>query len=142
MENSKSDFFVDELLDQMGNMSGLNVIFRAQSDSAKVGFDFTDIDLVRNKVIEEVREMLEAFDNRKDDLMHFREELGDCFFALINLCRHIGADPESLARENAVKYLARCKYIEDHLREAGKYWRDLTLDEMYALWKQAKQSGL
>ncbi len=140
--NNKSDFFAEEVLKRADRISALSLILHAQSDSAQVGFDFANIDLVRGKVEEELEEMLEAFENRDKDFKHFAEELGDCFFALVNLCRHAGIDPESLARQNAIKYLARCRFIEEKLQETKQRWRDLTPQQIYALWKEAKQSGL
>ena len=142
MNTDQSDFFADEVIKKADEISALDLILRAQSDSATVGFDFANIDIVREKVEEELREMIEAFRDRDTDFEHFAEELGDCFFALVNLCRHAGIDPESLARQNAIKYLARCKYIEEKLRETEQCWRDLTPQQIYVLWKEAKQSGL
>jgi uncharacterized protein YabN with tetrapyrrole methylase and pyrophosphatase domain len=142
MIQSDSDLFVGKLLSELTTKPSLTSIFEAQDESAKVGFDFPDIEKVREKVEEELGEMLEAFQERSNDFDHFREELGDCFFALVNMCRHAGIDPEVLARENAAKYLARCEYIERFLTEQGKNWKDLSPSEIGALWKQAKVAGL
>jgi len=140
--SSAVDFFSERLLAKLEDTPALSIAYEAQDVSARVGFDFKNIDLVMGKVLEETREVQSAFENRDADFVHFSEEVGDCFFALVNLCRHAGLDPESLVRENSRKYLLRCKFIEDHLRATGRKWADMSLDEIYRSWKEAKMSGL
>ncbi len=143
MKNPKNiDFFADNLLTVLEKTPSLTAAFVAQDKSAQVGFDFKSIDIVMSKVQEECREVQAAFDEREKDLPHFHEEIGDCFFVLVNLCRHAHVDPEMLLRDNTRKYLLRCKFIEDRLRAEGKQWSDMTLDQIYAAWKDAKKSGL
>lgn len=138
----KGDLFADSLLQSLEQQPALYSAFQAQAFSADVGFDFANIDLVVGKVKEEHAEVLEAFDRRDADFAHYAEEIGDCFFALVNLCRHSGVDPEGLLKENVRKYLLRCKYIEDQLRQEQKNWADIPLDEIYRRWKEAKKLGL
>src|SRR6266700_2559186 len=119
-----SGFFADNVVSQLSGLTALDATYVAQKCSADVGFDFVNIDLVINKVREEIREMLEAFDLRGKDPEHYAEELGDCFFALVNLCRHSGLDPEELVRANTRKYLARCQYVEEALKSSRESWKD------------------
>ncbi len=86
--------------------------------------------------------MEEAFEHRSTGFSHFAEELGDCLFAIVNLARWTGLDPEKLLNDNVTKYLKRCSFIEDNLSQAGKQWQDISKDEIYRLWKEAKKSGL
>ncbi|MBI4151116.1 hypothetical protein HY492_03250, partial [Candidatus Woesearchaeota archaeon] len=65
------------------------------------------IEEVMKKVLEEITELGEAFEDRSQDSAHFREEIGDVFFVLVNLARHAGIDPETLVKENVRKYLKR-----------------------------------
>lgn len=136
------DFFADRLLEDLNSTSPLRVAYEAQDESAKVGFDFKNIELVMERVADEWREATEAFDNRDQDFAHFRDEVGDCFFALVNLCRHANLDPEELIRENTAKYLKRCQFIEHRLKSEDKIWADLSLEQVYAAWREAKKSGL
>lgn len=140
--NNRDDFFAQRLLSDLSHQPALSSAFLVQDLSAKVGFDFRNIDLVVKKVREEHEELLEAYRGRHHNPEHYREELGDVFFALVNLCRHSGVDPEALVKENVRKYLLRCDFIEEKLRSEGKRWRDLTLDEIYQAWREAKASGL
>lgn len=122
--------------------SALDATYVAQKCSANVGFDFQSLDLVVDKVREELREVLEAFERREADPGHFAEEIGDCFFVLVNLCRHVGLDPEELLRSNVEKYLERCRFVEAELHRRQKGWRDAPLDMIYQLWREAKEKGL
>ena len=137
-----NDLFADRLLEGLKHDPALLSAYQAQDLSARVGFDFANIGLVIGKVKEEYAEVLEAFDKRDEDFEHYTEEIGDCFFALVNLCRHSGIDPEQLLKDNVKKYLLRCKYIEDQLLQEKKNWADLPLDEIYRRWKEAKKTGL
>ncbi len=136
------EFFSDRLLAALTQSSALAVALEAQEKSADVGFDFKDIGIVMSKVHEEFQEVQAAFETREKDLAHFHEEIGDCFFVLVNLCRHAKVDPEKLLQANVQKYLLRCKYIEDLLMQSGRKWTDMSLEEIYATWKEAKKSGL
>jgi tetrapyrrole methylase family protein / MazG family protein len=117
----------------------LELMFTAQDVSAKLGFDFKTIDLAMDKVHEELEEMTEAYKAREENWQHFEEELGDCFFSLINLCRHAKISPKEALKANVKKYLKRCQYIESVLKEKGQEWRDIPLEEIYILWKQYKK---
>ena len=87
--------FVESVAAEFDNLSALDATYVLQKCSANVGFDFANIGLVVNKVQEEVREVLEAFEHRDTDPQHYAEELGDCVFALVNLCRPSGLDPDT-----------------------------------------------
>ena len=137
-----SDFFADQLMAALPSTPSLTAAFQAQDRSATVGFDFANIELVMGKVLEEMREVEAAFQERDKDPGHFAEEIGDCFFVLVNLCRHAKLDPEALVRENARKYLARCQFIEAKLRASNENWNSVPLQEIYRMWKEAKKSGL
>ena len=100
------------------------------------GFDWQHKEDVWAKVREELSEVeAEMKSGRKDDL---EGEFGDLFFALVNAARLYGVDPESaLARTNE-KFIRRFNYMEEHAAAQGHTLHDMTLDEMEALWQQAK----
>ena len=66
------------------------------------------------------------------------DETGDLLFALVNLARHVGADPESALRGTNAKFERRFAYIERALAAKGRSLEQATLQEMDALWNEAK----
>ena len=66
------------------------------------------------------------------------QEVGDLLFAVVNLARHLQADPEGVLRATNRKFVARFEFIEQALAEAGKTPSQSTLEEMDALWNAAK----
>mgnify|MGYP002784993482 CR=1 FL=1 len=137
-----SDFFASKLLRELRSTPALTSAFTAQTESAKVGFDFSEIQSVFAKVREEYVEMEEAYLARAVDPTHFAEELGDCLFTLVNLARWCSLDPEELLNRNVEKYLLRCNFIEKRLELEKRQWKNLDRDEIYKLWKVAKHEGL
>jgi ATP diphosphatase len=119
---------------------GLPALTRAlklQTRAARVGFDWGAIAPVLDKIEEEFRELRLALSGGapKADV---EEELGDTLFAIVNACRHLGVEPErALARTNA-KFSFRFGHIEDALAALGRRLEDATLEEMEALWEEAK----
>lgn len=109
---------------------------KLQNRAARVGFDWPSTDQVLDKLIEEAREVVEA----RDTLTHaaITEEIGDLFFVLANLARHLQVDPEAALRAANQKFTRRFARIEDWLAEAGKTPTDSHLDEMDNLWNRAK----
>jgi tetrapyrrole methylase family protein/MazG family protein len=140
VENSRvaSDFFAADVMSQIESHTALQFAVFAQRCSAEAGFDFESIYLAMDKVHEELKELEEAFDSRDKDFQHFAEELGDCFFALVNICRHAGLSPEELLKSNTNKYLARCTHVENQLRTQGQSWKSTPLQDIYAMWRSAK----
>ncbi len=67
-------------------------------------------------------------------------EFGDLFFALINACRLYGVDPESALERTNKKFLRRFMAIEEEAEKRGKTLRELSLDEMEAIWQAAKKT--
>ena len=108
-----------------------------QSKAAKPGFDWPKVDFVIDKVREEIDEVLAAeTDADKAD------ELGDLLFVIVNWARWLGVEPETALRQANAKFYRRFRYIERALAERGKTPAESDLDEMDALWNDAKASGL
>jgi len=108
-----------------------------QDRAARVGFDWPEIDGVLEKVAEEIREVKEA--NDQDQL---GAELGDLFFALVNLARWKKVDAESALRGTNLKFKKRFSYVEQGAKNKGGNLSDMKLEDMDVLWNEAKKLGI
>lgn len=117
-------------------LPGLTRALKLQAKAAKVGFDWPSVDNVYNKIAEEVAELRAAPPEKK------AEELGDVLFALANVARHMGIDPEAALRATNEKFTRRFAHIEKRLEEQGKSPAQSDLAEMDGLWNEAKREGL
>ena len=109
-----------------------------QRKASTVGFDWNDPRAVLKKIREEADEIEAALD--RGDADELAEETGDLLFALVNLARHVGADPELALRRTNAKFERRFAYIERSLESKGRSLEGASLDEMDALWNEAKTS--
>ena len=109
---------------------------KLQNRAARVGFDWPSTAEVLDKLVEETREVVEARDTLTPQALE--EEIGDLFFVMANLARHLKIDPEAALRAANRKFTRRFARIEDWLAEAGRKPADSTLEEMDALWNRAK----
>jgi ATP diphosphatase len=107
-----------------------------QRKASTVGFDWNDPRAVLNKIREEADEIEAALD--QGDAAQLAAETGDLLFALVNLARHVGADPEGALRSTNAKFERRFAYIERALAAKDRSLEDATLEEMDALWDAAK----
>jgi ATP diphosphatase len=118
---------------------GLPALTRAlklQEKAGKVGFDWNDPRAVLAKIREEADEIEEALDAADRD--EASAEVGDLLFAVVNLARHLGGDPERVLRATNAKFERRFASIEKALAEQGSSPQQSTLAEMDALWNAAK----
>ena len=111
---------------------------RAGEKAAAVGFDFATADDARGKVDEELRELDEA--RVAGDAAHLESELGDALFALVNLGRKLGLDPESALRKATDRFARRFGHLEAALGAAGRAVGDASPDEQEQLWQAAKRA--
>ena len=111
--------------------------YRIQDKARNVGFDWEKKEDVWAKVREEMDE-LEA-ELRKEDKEKSTSELGDFLFATINAARLYKLNPENALERTNQKFISRFNYIEQHSIRAGKPFTEMTLEEMDALWEEAKQ---
>jgi nucleoside triphosphate diphosphatase len=107
-----------------------------QRKASSVGFDWNDPRAVLHKIREEADEIEAALDHGDADKL--ADETGDLLFALVNLARHVGADPETALRGTNAKFERRFGYIERALAAQGRSLEGATLAEMDALWNEAK----
>jgi len=117
-------------------MPALTRALKLQAKAGKVGFDWNDPMAVLSKIREECDE-IEA-EIAADDRSKATTEVGDLLFAVVNLARHLDADPEATLRTANRKFERRFGAIERALAAQGKRPQDSTLAEMDALWDAAK----
>jgi ATP diphosphatase len=109
---------------------------RTQEKASKVGFDWKDWHGPRAKVTEELRELDEALESGHRD--RIEDELGDLLFSLCNLARFTRTPAEDALRKAVRKFDRRFRHVEKLLRERGTEAGKATLEELDALWNQAK----
>ena len=107
------------------------------SRAAGVGFDWENPDQVLAKLHEELAEFDEA--RRNASQAELEDELGDLLFVLVNLARFVKVDPEQALRKTNAKFRRRFGHIERKLAERGKKITDSNIEEMEALWQEAKR---
>ena len=90
--------------------------------------------------MEEIKELRKA--KASDDQEQITEEFGDLLFSIVNLARFWGVTPEDALRNTTEKFIRRFSYIEDRLIEQGGDVKEATLEEMDALWDEAKGKGM
>jgi nucleoside triphosphate diphosphatase len=110
-----------------------------QRKASTVGFDWNDPHAVLHKIREEADEIEAAL--KRGDADELAEETGDLLFAVVNLARHVGADPELVLRRTNAKFERRFAYIERALESQGRSVNGASLTEMDALWNEAKTKG-
>jgi len=107
-----------------------------QERAARVGFDWSKIDEALPKLDEEIAEFKTSLHQK--DAAGIEEELGDIFFMLVNISRFLRVNPEDALRKTISKFIRRFRYIEEHAENNNRSLNDMTLDEMEALWQEAK----
>ncbi len=126
------------LLDDVpGTLPALSRAAKLQKRAAQVGFDWPEALPVVDKVREELDEVLEAMSANDEEAM--AEEIGDLLFVVVNLARHLKADPETALRAANAKFERRFRFIEQVLREQGRDMQACSLEELDSIWAQAKR---
>ncbi|AHY42371.1 nucleoside triphosphate pyrophosphohydrolase [Stutzerimonas decontaminans] len=127
------------LLDDVPSaLPALSRAAKLQKRAAQVGFDWPEALPVVDKVREELGEVLEAMS--ENDPQAIAEELGDLLFVVVNLARHLKVDPENALRAANGKFERRFRFIEQALRGAGRPIESCNLEELDALWGEAKKA--
>ena len=111
---------------------------KIQKRAARVGFDWKETGPVIDKIEEELGELRTELAQGTIDQDRLVDELGDVLFAIANLARHVKVDPEAALRATNDKFERRFRHIERRLAESGRTPSDATLEEMEALWQEAK----
>ena len=127
-----------------GIPTGLPALTRAvklQKRAARVGFDWATLPPVLSKIREEFAELEQEISSGAPG-KRITDELGDVLFAVANLARKLGVDPEQALRGTNRKFERRFQQVEQTLAGRGKHPQQATLAEMDAIWEQAKRNGL
>ena len=119
-------------------LPALTRALKLQEKAGRVGFDWNDPRAVLAKIREEADEIEVELDLSGPDNSNVAFEVGDLLFAVVNLARHLGADPEDILRATNRKFERRFAAIEAALAARGKLPKDASLQEMDALWDEAK----
>jgi MazG family protein len=111
--------------------------------AARVGFDWKSVDEIFDKLQEEIDELRAAIRDHsktKDEASHtqVREELGDLLFAATNIARHLQVEPEAALKLTNRKFRKRFRYIERQLNERDQQFDATVIEELEALWQEAK----
>jgi len=114
----------------------LTEALKLQEQAARVGFDWSKPEPILDKIEEEVAELREALASGKPEKV--ADELGDLIFALVNIGRHVSADPETALRGTNTKFRRRFNHIEQSLESNSERLEDAGLERMEALWQAAK----
>ncbi len=129
----KSDSILDGI---SGGLSALVIAEKYGRRASEVGFDWDDADGVLKKLDEELSELKGAMSGKK--LTDAEEEIGDVLFTVVNLSRFLGVHPELALRRTIKKFYHRFRYVEEEVKKRGGNMRDMTMDELEALWVRAK----
>jgi MazG family protein len=120
-----------------GIAAALPALLRAYhigSRAASVGFDWARTDDVVDKIEEEVKELREV----ADDPVRAEEEMGDLLFAIANLARKMGIEPETALRKANEKFTRRFTDMETRIDRDGRAMKNMTLDQLEAEWQRSK----
>lgn len=122
------------------SMPALLRAYAIQERAAKVGFDWEkgNLDPIWAKIDEEICELRKALD--EGDAGEVKEEIGDLLFAVVNLSRHIGVNPEEALQVANEKFSARFRFIEESVEGKGRSFDEYSLDELETLWQSAKKA--
>jgi MazG family protein len=142
-----------------GAMPALLEAHKLSTRAAHVGFDWPEISSLFDKLEEETTELKDELRNLKapvqpgdrdlagasktpvpEQLRHrLEEELGDMFFVLVNIARYLSLDPESSLKKTNRKFKRRFQWMEEQLRASGRTPQKANIEELEALWQDAKQ---
>jgi len=129
------------LADIPKNLPALSQANKIQKRCSHVGFDWNDINSVFDKIVEEVNEVkaeLKPENQQAINQQALGEELGDLLFAVVNLCRHVKQDPETLLRQANHKFTKRFQGVEEQVANSGKSFNEHNLDELERYWQKIK----
>ena len=137
LEKKKKELKKKNILDDIEiNMPSILRSIKIQKKAASLNFDWLNKELVLNKVDEELDELKEAIIENSNH--NIEEELGDLFFTLINLSRHLNLNPDQTLRKANEKFIHRFNCMENLIEDKNLKWHNLNVNDFKELWRQAK----
>lgn len=135
---SSAEQAVSVLSDIPLNMPALSRALKIQKRAANIGFDWSSLSPVLDKVDEELQEVRAAIASGEQAAIS--EELGDLLFATVNVARHLQINPETALRAANTKFTERLQCVEQQAQEQGMSISDCTEEQLDAFWNLAKQT--
>ena len=131
------------ILEGISPMSALLEANKLTAKAARVGFDWSDIEEIFEKLHEEVDELQGALQAEKGKPVDPRveQEVGDLLFVAVNIARFLKIDPETALRKTNKKFIRRFQHIEQCLSEAGRDFSQSDIFELERLWQDAKKKS-
>ena len=120
------------------NMPALSRAYKMQKRVSHVGFDWPDVHGALDKVSEEIEELKVELQDIETNKADIADELGDLYFALTNVTRHLGLKPEEVLRNANNKFERRFRGVEDEVVRRGKSVDSASLQELDAIWDLVK----
>ena len=139
LENNDTKIKSKNILDKVEkNIPSILRSIKIQKKVSSLNFDWPNYEKVLLKLDEEFNELKSAINLKKED--HIEEELGDVFFTLISLCRHLSKDPDSIIRKANNKFIKRFNEMENIVEDKNIKWHDLNEKQILNLWNKAKKN--
>lgn len=128
----------DSIMDEVPrHLPPLERAYKIQKKASKVGFDWTTVDSVWDKIEEELRESREAFAEKDADALE--AEIGDLIYSVVNLARFNGVDPALALQRTNDKFAKRFMHVEKRMKEEGLELSAAHMARMDAYWEEAKK---
>jgi ATP diphosphatase len=112
---------------------------KIQKRAAGTGFDWDNLELVFEKLNEELIELRQEIDIVDND-ERIADEMGDVLFSCVNLSRHLGVNPEQALRNANRKFISRFQELEKQVEDEGKSVNKCSLDELEQYWQKSKKA--
>lgn len=138
-QNKNNQENLSILADIPKNLPALSQAAKIQKRCAHVGFDWDNIQGVFEKIEEEVLEVKEELEAKELNQAAVGEELGDLMFAVVNLCRHVKQDPETLLRRANQKFTKRFHGVEAQVEQSGQDFSQHNLAQLEQYWQNVKK---
>ena len=138
LEKNKSTNTQNTLDQVEKNIPTLLRSLKIQKKAASLNFDWESETQVLNKIDEEIHELKDAF--KFDDKKMIEEELGDLFFTIINLSRHLNLDPDQTIRKANKKFTTRFNEMENFIEDNKLKWHNLKKHDFKNLWNKIKNN--